>query len=517
MNKITIFCEEKIINIIRKWQKNTASRLEDLQTQIENLSIGGVKFFGHQQWMQIQLDVSKFIGNIKKYDEEELLSNLASMLSGLDAIYSYNLLVDNLSVRLSNMELLKTASIGSTRSIEDRIMDASVMLLKRIYENEMIVKELFTNLYSSVKVSAKLTNFPTNIGGQNVTVKYISDYLSINEPDKLFQYKEQILNSCFDLPEHLPDSLPLVQKLLYGFNLEEIDPNTEVHYYLGLKNSMNLSYKIHNLVDADYAAENGGIGNMHSSMKINLVKRLNTIKLEGDANEDLFTQAVKSDLQVDELKVSIGNKKYKLVPNNVNCKWYPFSGAKFRLLKYLESTEAIILSKIEKDREQGWTADISKENDIMLTNIQPPAPTGLLSLIQENAAEYFNEHLPETDDDVKKLIIVPEIKSDHFIFKSVFALGMKHIEGKELTKYQRKEFAQTQLHQSLEMTTVLISNFRKYWKMDPAYDSLLSVDAKQLNFTRRIKETVAMIIDTTKLGNCYLYSIKNFAVSTKLH
>jgi hypothetical protein len=505
INKISVFCEEKLIIIIKKWLTLTNKRMSLLQSQIENLQIGGNKFFGQQQWMQLQMEFDKLRRSIAKFDEDNLSTTLYNLLTELDKLYDYTFTIDNMCITLSNSDLLKAASSGSTRSIEDTLMDNKLLLISMISENELLVNTVCSIIYDNIKISGHITEIPNNTINK-ISASYFRRYLSQHKSDHVSTYMDNVLNNCIGIDsEHLPNSLIMAQKMIYGFECTESTDASSAHYYLGLNGSKNIEYNLRGLVDADYAAQNGGIGNMQSTMKLNLVKRLNTIvEVESD---DAFTQGVNSDISVDQLQVGLNNKKINIKP--VEGKWYPFDGAKRRLISYMENTEAIILSKLKKDAMAGWANDIVDKNEAARKLIAKENYGNLLSRIIDNAIIYFNKHQPETDIELRNLILFAENKSDNFIYESVYLTGMEKVAQ---SKHMR-EFAITQMHYSMDLTMVILSHLRKMWINDPTYDILLSNDSRRLNFVKRLKDILSPYFETSKLTACYLHSPKNYVLT----
>lgn len=522
LNNISVRCDENILLIINEWRTFTLNRVEQVLAYMTQMQIGGIKYFGHTKWLAIQTEITRKKTQIVAADPADYSNNLGAFLDGVDNIYGCNLKLNDIIIITSNRDVLRNSSMGSTQAIEDKMVDSSVKLLRTIRKSAEYTNSLYALMNKSIKVSEKI-NVDEILKEKYgiIAAKFLVEYIKDNNLEYNHLVKEKVLDSRFEkiTPNLDLNELHIAQRMVYSFMFKII--NAEPELSVSVPNSIDVIYDINRLIDAKYAAEHGGIGTIYTSMKENIANRLNSIYVaESDGRSSIADISYKTD----GLNIKIGGIPL-FISQAHKHQWLPFAGCKDRLLQYNENVESIILAKIKQDTENGWNDNIWKENEEMILNIQENQNGELVSAITSYAIDQFDKIEPGTEEELRKLIFPDDLNSDHFLVRAIYDTGLIHINekkdkvisgisNKSTQKTIHRELIISQMHHSLSFANTIILMFRQNWAVDSAYDELISIEAKKLNFVKRLKTILLGLLDISKMGTYYPTSLKNFAITS---
>jgi hypothetical protein len=163
----------------------------------------------------------------------------------------------------------------------------------------------------------------------------------------------------------------------------------------------------------------------------------------------------------------------------------------------------------------------------MVNSMEQIPNNDLVSLIVDMATEEFNMKQPATDQELKRMIVPAEISANCYLMKAIYQIGSEETKKKTARAVEsrndtidrdtaQRELSISQLHHTRSLATGITLTFRQKWPDDVNYDDLQTIEAKRINFIKRLREMLQDAFDVTKIHNCYLFSAKNFAITNSI-
>ena len=530
LKPINIYCDENITTLIKDLNKTLLNRLEIASEQHHHLTVGGNKVLGAGKWKDIETQIKEFIKRLRPFNIVDILSNLYTFCEYLDYMHECDVIINNLAEKFNSHEIVKISSNGSTRSASEAVFEyANSQQIER-FKSAALIREILDKCAENIKISTKIDDTEILTGSYNMgvfTAKILSAHIHAHYGrDRAEEFLDNMTE--VELSTEINGGskyLPPIQSMLYAFKIVENEFDINTNMIITVPNSMEVTYKLRNLVSAEYAAQKGGIADVYTTMKFNIASRLDSITEV--VKPDNFTPDIDLDIKFNAYKAEIVNFGGNCLKMERPADWQPFCGAKSRLLKINEMKESLILEKVEGYTKQGWNETIWKTNDIMVNSMEQIPNNDLVSLIVDMATEEFNIKQPTTDQELKRMIVPAEISANCYLMKAIYQIGSEETKKKTARAVEsrndtidrdtaQRELSISQLHHTRSLATGITLTFRQKWPDDVNYDDLQTIEAKRINFIKRLREMLQDAFDVTKIHNCYLFSAKNFAITNSI-